>query len=257
MISIKENGLSMREFLSRYTAAPLRFIDEFCYFIDKTDRDPHGIELDEVIDFLKICNIDRFYERFRKRYVEGYEYVIKIVKAKKTLGVRTKIYCISFDTFADICQLSNTKKGDECRRYFRKLHTFVKYYKDHIAEAINKNIIKGYQTVYIAGVPEDSELLKIGRTKDPRKRFKSYMTGRKNHPDIKFIMAVKDPKNVENCVKGILKDQIFSGRSELYKTDLQTMRTALEECGFATDHLSRFAENMVSLILFDEEKVEY
>lgn len=244
--------ITLQKFLQKYTDVPLKFIKEYCYFRDLTSKDPFGIDLNEVVQFLSIQNVKRYYERFRDQYEEKYDYIVKIPEKRGTKQARRVFYYIDFKTFSNLCLVSNTEKGQECRDYFITINNFVDYYKEFIAKSIDENIVDGYDVIYILAVDEKSELLKIGRTKDLRQRLRTYMTGREKHPDIQFVMAVKNVKGVEKCAKEALKKFKYRRSSELYKTTFDVARRILKYCGEFSKVISELPGDLPSFVMFDK-----
>ena len=66
--------------------------------------------------------------------------------------------------------------------------------------------------------------MKLGQSKNIKKRLHAYSTGRDKHPDIKFIFYTEDHKKLESCVKQIRE------KSELYKMDVDTLKYLVFSC---------------------------
>jgi phage anti-repressor protein len=223
--------ITLAEFLKRYTAISNRFIDEYMKYYDACRNNMFGILLDRVIVYLGIRTRKKFYTRFRKRYVLMKDYIIVRKKEKRVSGTRDAIYYVSFDTFEKLCMSSRTKKADEVRDYFVLLRKFVDYYKKFISDAIMKNIAnKASKHMYIILVDKNKDIFKIGRTENIRNRLRSYATGKITHPDIKYILLVDDPLLIENCAKLFLKKYQYREGKELYKVDVDTIKSVLFSC---------------------------
>ena len=136
---------------------------------------------------------------------------------------------MSLDCFEKIRLLSRTEKGEAVRDYFIILRKFINYYKLHFANNINK-LSKSKKYVYIILVDKDKNIQKFGRTKDMRKRLYTYATGKEKHPDIKFILIVNDPKQVEKCVKILIDKHKFKNKQELYKINYDILKSITFEC---------------------------
>jgi hypothetical protein len=161
---------------------------------------------------------------------------------------------------------TNAKKGNEVRDYFILLRKFINHYKQHISDMIIKNVISGkYKYMYIILVDKGKNIFKTGRTKDIRKRLKTYATSNVKHPDIKFIMLVEDPLIVENCSKIFLKEYQYKKGKELYRIDIDIIKKAIFECAIISDVLNDAKEiinkqkNIAAYVLYDDNinEIEY
>lgn len=261
--------ISLRKFLKLYTAIPYKFIDEYMDLYDMGTKDIFGIDLELVETFLGISNKKSFYINFRKKYEEYVDYVTEHIGGKKMKDVQTTKYYISLNTFQRVCLSTHSIKGDEVRDYFICLGNFINYYKQHISDMILNNVKSGkYGHVYIMLVNKGKNIFKIGRSDDDdmRKRIYNYSTGKNTHPDLKFIMLVDDPLLVENCSKLFLKEYKYKiGHKELYKVDIDVVRSAMQGCGETNHKIMNIKEkladyeNVDAYIVYDcgkEEKIE-
>jgi hypothetical protein len=124
---------------------------------------------------------------------------------------------------------SRTKKGNEVRDYFILLRKFIDYYKNHFSQKII-DLTKDKKYIYILLVNKNKDIFKVGRTIDIRKRLYAYSTGRDKHPDIKFIMIIKDPKVIERCTNIFLKKYNYKNKKELYKIDFDVLKKIVFGC---------------------------
>lgn len=114
--------------------------------------------------------------------------------------------------------------------------------------------------IYIILVNKNKNIFKYGRTNDLRKRLKTYATGKDSHPDIKFIMLVDDPKYIENCAKVFLEKYSYKKGQEIYKIDIDFIKTATMSCVEMFKHLDVINKNKDSdayIIFEDYESLEY
>ena len=127
--------------METHTAVQQDFIDEYYVFYEKCEDNEYGILLDDVVNYLKIRNVKRFYENFRKKYEENVNYIKTETGEKKEENVKYTLYHINLDTFEKICMNSNAKKANDVRDYFIILIKFIQYYHKHISEMIKNNAI--------------------------------------------------------------------------------------------------------------------
>jgi phage anti-repressor protein len=243
--------ITLKDFLKKYTAISNSFIDEYFLFYEKCENNTFGIMLDDVLDYLDIKERKEFYSRFRKRYNVKYDYQILEFNYKKEKNKKNVIYYVSFDTFEKICMMSKAEKAEKVRDYFILLRKFINYYKNHISNMISKS--KKY--IYILLVNKNKDIFKIGNTTNIRNRLRTYATGIDVHPDIKFIMTIDEPKTVEKCIKIFLKDYEYKKGHEIYKIDIDIIKSVL----FGCNELNNIKENKNSdaYIIYDEyDKLE-
>lgn len=166
---------------------------------------------------------------------------------------------LSFETFEKICLVSTTKKGVEFRDYFVMLRKFIDYYKQHITDKILE-LTKTNKYIYILTVNKKTDILKLGRTGNMRKRLQAYSTGKEKHPDIKYIMIVEDDKRVEQCAKLFAKAYQYKGNKELYKMHNDALKSIVFDCAkLDKSVIDRMKNpNLDTYIVYDDSKdIEY
>jgi hypothetical protein len=253
--------LSLKEFLYLFTAIPRKFIDEYYSFYEMCKDEKFGIPLESVAKYLGIKSLIRLKTRIRDTYKLNSEYVIVRDIKKLTKGSMNAYYMLSLDGFEKLCLRSASKKGQEYIDYHNMLRSFIDYYKDNITDKLLE-LTKTSKFMYILAVNKDKDIFKIGRTGNIRKRLQAYATGRDKHPDIEFILIVKDDKQVEQCAKAFVKTKQYKGNKELYKANLDKLRHILVKCADIDDYVSDDINNRHSdvnkYIVYDNSKtVEY
>lgn len=252
--------LTLKEFLYKFTAVPQRFIDEYYKFYELCEHDKFGIPLELIVKYLGIMNLVKIKERVRNSLELSIDYMIIRRQQKSMKGVKDAQYMLSFEGFERLCLASTTKKGMEFRDYFIMLRKFIDYYKDHISDKILE-LTKTNKFMYILAVNKQTNIFKLGRTGDIRKRLQSYSTGKETHPDIKFILIVENDKRVEQCSKAFVIAKQYKGNRELYKLECDTLKKVVLGCAeidkaFAAD-LSKNM-NLDTYVVFDDSKtIEY
>ena len=205
--------ISLLYFLKTYTAVSYEFIDEYYKFYVLCEKNVFGINLELVIKYLEISKREEFYKRFREKYVLSKDYIVIEANNKRTKGIKSVNYFINLDTFERICLSSHAPKANQVRDYFIVLRKFISYYKNNyhkmIMNAANKDPNK---CIYIIVANKNKQIFKVGKVnKNVRTRLRQYVTGKDEHPDIKYIMLVDDPKQVEDCVKSVLRKIHYRG----------------------------------------------
>jgi phage anti-repressor protein len=251
-------NISLKEFLKNYTSISHKFINEYYKFYELCEITKFGIEGKKIIKYLNLKGETKFYERVRNNYNVSTDYIIKKLNDRTTKGIQNTFYYFSFDTFEDICMRSSTEKGKAVRDYFIILRKFINYYKNNFAANIN-SLAKDGKFMYILVTNKGKNIFKPGRTINIRKRLYTYATGKEKHPDIAFIMFVKEPKIVEKCMKIFIKNYKFKENQELYKIDFEILKKVIFSCAEIQNYISNEIKNMDNkkydtYIVYDETK---
>lgn len=253
----KKKIISLKDFLKIYTAIDDKFIDEYYKFYELCDNNVFGILLDDVIKYLKINKREKFYSRFRQNYTINKDYIIQTHNRKKEKGVAINEYYITLDTFEKICMLSKSSKANKIRDYFIILRKFIQYYKDNISHMIINSSMKNKSScVYIILADKNKDIFKFGRTSDIRSRLRNYASGKSTHPDVKFIILVKDKIFVENCVKSLISDYRYKPHKEIYRVDIGMLKQSILECASLDIKFDKKYnnKNINAYIVFDDIK---
>jgi phage anti-repressor protein len=214
-------------------------------FYDLCQDEQFGIKIEDVIKYLEIEKRDKFYERFKSNYKEGVDYMTYSTGLSKRSGNSNIMYKCTFNCFQKICMMSKSKKANSVRDYFITLHEFIDYYKNEISETINKKISK--KGIYILEIDKKLSLYKPDMTdNDFRERLKQYGTGLKGHPQIKYLLATNNVKEVEDCVKKLIQKKEFKKGKEVYKIDLQVLKQICLNCAKSVNLLNKESTNLSS-----------
>jgi phage anti-repressor protein len=251
--------ITLKDFLIKFTAVPEKFINEYYAFYELCENDNFGIPSEKVGSYLGITNQYNFNERIRESYELNIDYVIIRQQQKSMKGVKDAHYMLSFEAFEKICMNSSTKKGQMFRDYFVMLRKFIDYYKQHITDKILE-LTQTSKFIYILTVNKKTDLLKLGRTGNMRKRLQAYSTGKEKHPDIKFIMIVEDDKRVEKCAKLFAKANQYKGNRELYKMHNDALKSIVFACAKLDKRVVENLSNpkLDTYVVYDDSKnIEY
>jgi len=130
------SNLTLRDFLKLYTAIPIKFIDEYYEFYELCQNNKFGIDINLVIEYLKITDKHSFHKRLKYNFKINSDYIITKLNQKLQKGKQDTFYYISFETFEKLCMNSTSEKGEQFRDYFVMLRKFIDYYKNHISDKI-------------------------------------------------------------------------------------------------------------------------
>ena len=254
------NHITLKDFLKKYTAISNKFIDEYYLFYEQCETNNFSIKVEDVMKYLNIQNKKKFEERLRTNFILRKDYEIIRYLQKSEKGKKDVQYMLSFEGFERVCMASNTEKGKTFRDYFIMLRKFIDYYKDHFSNKINE-LAKGNKHIYILMVNKNKDLLKLGRAGNIRNRLKTYATGKENHPDVKFIMIVDDPKKVEQCSKVFIKQFQYKPNTELYKMNIDDLKKTIFGCAEMDELMIKSANDSKkydTYVVYDDSKsIEY
>lgn len=246
-----DKQLSLYDFLIKVTNIPKTFIKNHLKFYNNCEKEPFGINLNDVIEYLEIEKKDSYIARVKEKFKENVDYVrIEKKNIFNKKGTQKIFYYITLDTFEQLCMLSRTKTGDKVRSYFITMRKFINYYRDNIYNMI----LHSDCVVYILLVNKGKNIYKIGKSCDLRKRLATYTTGRDTHPDIEFIIQVDKPHSVETCSKAVLLDNNYQKGKELYKVNIDSIKTAIFNCATNVKEVNKLnLEKMDSYVLFSSK----
>ena len=60
----KNNNITLLNFLKKYTGISNKFINEYYSFYEMCENNKYGIEIDDVINYLKIVKYEKFITNF-------------------------------------------------------------------------------------------------------------------------------------------------------------------------------------------------
>ena len=134
IVSKKTN---FKAYILKRSEIPSNFIDDFYSFYEMCEKTYYGIFIDNIIKYLEIKNVNRFYENFKKKFIENIDYIKKIIKNEKMIkGEKYIMYYLNLNTFEKICMVSKAEKANQVRDYFIILRKFMQYYKNNISSEL-------------------------------------------------------------------------------------------------------------------------
>lgn len=236
--------ITLQEYLKKYSIINNNFIDDFFSLYDRntTDND-FVINLETIAKWLK-SNKGDLKKTLTNSYSKNIDYKMK--KGKTTGGRPNEIILLSPDCFKRLTMSSKTKKAEEVRTYFIELEKHIDKYKNHIIEALNKqvNTLNNNQkpkvankdgVIYVLKSDKDIEgIYRIGKTKKFRERKQVHDSSHPDDMEIAFIYETKNIDEVENCLKAVLKSKQYRKRKEFYQIDENTLKELIDMCDCMT-----------------------
>ncbi len=240
--------MDSKEFVKRVTTVPIAFIDElFEFYNEHTLQTDFVINLDAVAKWLQTRK-SRLIKTLRESYKLNIDYKIqpgvKNPNQKDRRNNNYKSVVITPDCFKRMCMLSKAKNADMVRTYFIEVESLFLKHKDQIIEGLKMDIQrlekqqsglpdykKGEGYIYVLKAsPYQDSLVKIGRTKDLKKRLQTYMTGQAHDIDVLYVYKTSNVYGAEQCIKGYLQNQRYRKYKEVYKVDLDYVKRLINRC---------------------------
>lgn len=231
-------------FLKTYTKINNEFIDDFYGLYDPKDKYNFCINIDSISKWFDMTN-GHIKETLLYSYKENIDY--KIIKGTSSgkKGKPKETILLTPKCFKIMAMQSRTKKAVQVREFYYELEQVVDQYKDYIIEGLREKIAllennqkpkinpkKG--VIYILETNEIGHY-KLGKTKNLKKRLKTY-NGDKNDDIIPiYIYETDDINEIERCVKKYAKKYQYRKYKEIYKTDLNMLKELINDCGEFND----------------------
>ena len=142
---------------------------------------------------------------------------------------------INYQCFEKLAMSGDSTKSESVRMYFIKLREFLVENQQLIYQSLENKVnldkYRGYDAIYFFAVDErNSELLKVGKTKDIVLRLRNYNVGRIKEVELKYFALVKNSLLIENCIKLKLKaNQVFENK-EIFRVDPKILKKVIDDC---------------------------
>lgn len=239
--------LSTPELIKMFTNVPRAFVDDFLSLYDPENPNEFIIDLDKLAKWLsvrKYALLTTLRESYRKN-VDFIEITPKEKEVdpsvKKPRGGNLHITVMTTpDCMKRLCMRSKSRKSETVRYYFIEVERFVFTYNEQIVDGLmqkikdlaDKNIARGKPDgegmVYI--IRAAANLYKLGHTKDLLKRLAVYNTGRKDDVTVVAVYETQYRKEVERCVKELVKEKQYKKRREIYEVDHEIIQKVITGC---------------------------
>jgi phage anti-repressor protein len=232
--------ISLQEYLKKYSVINNKFIDDFFSLYDRnTTENDFVINLETIAKWLKSIKGD-LKKTLTNSYTKNIDYKTK--KGATTGGRPNEIVLLTPDCFKRLTMSSKTKKSEEVRTYFIELEKHIDKYKNHIIEALNKqvDVLHNNQkpkinnnggVIYVLKSDKDIEgIFRIGKTKKFRERKLVHDSSHPDDMEIVFIYETKNIDEVENCLKAVLKSKQYRKRKEFYQIDENVLKELIDTC---------------------------
>jgi hypothetical protein len=239
-------NLTITDVVKLFTNVPPKFVDDFfSLYTPNTKQNEFVINLESLAKWL---NVDKYTlnNTLKLSYKKGTDYTLERVEREKNIkyGANNSIkVMITPDCMKRLSMRSRSKKSETVRTYFIEIENFVIRYNSQIIDGIVNDVKKtedfhkkhklkdgpGYIYIIRAST-EHSNLYKLGHTEDLSKRISTYNTGRAKDVELLYAYRVEQRKEVESCVKVLMKDKQYKKRREIYHVDLDIIKKIIDGC---------------------------
>ena len=236
--------MELKEFLKKYSTINNYFIDEFLdFYKPNTLNNEFVVNLEKIANWLE-ANKKNLKETLKLSYKKNVDYKVTKNNTNKigSGGHNKEDIFLTTEAFKRLCMMSKTKKSEEVRLYFLEMENLIIKYKDYIIDGMQKKIdqlennqkpkinpTKGIIYVFRA-LNSDLTLYKIGRTINSKNRFKSHNSTLANDLDVIFQYETDDVKQLESCVKVLMKKAQYRKYKEIYQVDLDIIKKTIKKC---------------------------
>ena len=246
--------MSLKDFLKKYSTIPNAFIDDlFALYGQSTQQSDHVVHLDAAAKWLKIRK-DHMVNTLRESYKKNSDYTV--IRQPKQTGVQgwgghNKVYILlTPDCFKRLCMRSRGKMAEDVRTYFIELEGLVLKYKDHMMAGMQAEIdrlergdarhasnkkqpgnvpVGGY--LYVVRASERmSNIFKIGRSKNLRRRLREHQSSRADDLEVMFVFRTENVEAVEACTHGTLLKRKKKTFHEIFECDIDVIKAVVRGC---------------------------
>lgn len=242
----KNVHLSFVQVVKLFTTVPHKFVDDFYSFYQDDTYNEYIVDIDKLSEWLDVPKSDLM-KTVRRSYQKDVDYVVKSApkkeKNQKYGGNRHLQVMITLDCMKRICMRSQSAMAETVRSYFIEIEEFQRKYNDQIVNGLMRDIQDmamkenardnndGPGVIYIIRASKgNSSLYKIGQTKDLYKRLSTYNTGRAEDVEVLSIYKTPYRKEVEKCLKRLMKEKQYKSRREIYHVDWSIIQKLIMGC---------------------------
>jgi phage anti-repressor protein len=240
--------ISSKDFLKKYTNIPNSFIDDlYKMYNESTLPTDIVIDVDYVAKWLHVPKF-RILETLRHSYEKNVDYSVEKTQDPNKKVARANNYkkvLLTPECFKLLAMRSATKKADEIRSYFIEIETTLLKYRQDLVDGLERRVAELERNqqpqytlrdskrgmIYIIKAHEDrDDIVKLGRTKNWRKRLSNHASSRADDPHVLYQYECDDVEEVEACVKGLIKKYKYRKYKEVYQADVDMIKYFVQGC---------------------------
>ena len=131
-------GISLREYLIKYSQVDRKFIDDFIAIQSSTNDEyfPFVINLEVIVKWLNVNQKGEIKRTLIKSYTENIDYIIllrpKAKQEKKHGGHNKETILVTVLAFKRICLKTKSKMSDQIVNYYLALESLLVEYQKYI-----------------------------------------------------------------------------------------------------------------------------
>ena len=228
-------------FLKTHTKINNEFIDDFFGLYESKDKYNFSININAIAKWLNMT-IGHIKETLVYSYKEKIDY--KIIKGTSN-GMKGKpkdTILLTPKCFKLMAMQSKTKKASQVREYYYELEQFIDQYKEYIIKGLEDKIkqLENNQkpkinpskgVIYILKTDDGIGHYKIGKTTNLKQRLRQYNGDKKDDIIPLYVYETDNIDEVERCVKSYAKQFQYRKYKEIYKADINTLKSLINDCG--------------------------
>jgi phage anti-repressor protein len=237
--------MDFKTFLIQNSNIKKSFLDDFFEIIREDYfelSEKFLISSNKLQIWLNISSRKDFHETITRSYVNNIDYIITKPQHKGIGKNNEKIYMLTPVCAKMILQSTKSKKGKEVRHYFIEVEKMLYKYKDLVIKKLTNELelVKNNQRpkinssknkIYVfKALNSELTLYKIGRAKDLKTRFNPHNSPMANDIEILFEYETDHIKQVESCIKILMKYAQYRKYKEIYQIDLNIIKKLIKYC---------------------------
>jgi phage anti-repressor protein len=237
--------MDFKTFLIKHSNIQKSFINDFFEIIREDYFELSNeflISSNKLQNWLNISSRKDFHNTIKRSYKINVDYIITKPNNKGIGKNNEKIYMLTPDCAKMILQSSKSKKGIEIRHYFIEIEKMLYKYKDLIIKTLSDELklVKNNQKIKIdnnkkkiyvfKALNTELTLYKIGRTKNLKTRLNSHNSPLANDLKIIHEYETENIKQVETCIKSLMKHAQYRKYKEVFQIDLKIIKKLIKLC---------------------------
>jgi len=236
-------GISLQEYLIKYSNIDRQFIRDFIMIQESDEYEeyyPFVIDLEIIAKWLGIERKGNLKDTLQKSYRKNIDFCLLLARQKQTRGGHNyEIILLTVACFKKIAIRSKSVMGEKVVDYYLALERLIVEYQKYVISVLisenkllkndlNNEIFPEGGLVYIIDL--GNGYFKLGYTMDLKERKKIYDTGTVHKNKVVFWFETSNMKDVEKCVKLLLKCCAIKKGKEVFHVPLDLMIKSIKRC---------------------------
>lgn len=235
----------MLTFLKKWSPVDNSFVDDFFGQVEPdAPDDVPSINLDKAASWLRVKKYN-IVQTLKASYVSGIHYTIQKPEEKlpgRGKNTRRRVL-LTPDCFKMVCMQSRSPQAARVRDYFVAVEKTLFRYKAEIVDGMRSRIeelernqrpraaLSASTPGVIYVLRSGTSRVKLGRTGDLAARLRTHGSAMADDIEVLYVYKTDNMREVEACVKAVLKKTQYRKYKEIYEADIGTLKNAIEGCG--------------------------